>query len=244
MSRTALVVNGSRMGRGLHGQVVNELGTRIVAGLLLPGEPIDLAELEKELGISRTVLREALKVLTGKGLVDARQKRGTFVRPRADWHLIDSDVLSWLLAGQSVGELLRQLAEVRSIVEPASARLAAVRRDDEDLTALADALRSMQDADHAGPEAVEADLRFHRHLLAASHNELLLNMATMIEVGLAARDTLVHNGSTVPDAIPAHRAVVEAISAGDADAAESAVRALLAQAAEDVEVISLEVRSP
>ena len=79
-----LVVNGSRMGRGLHGQVVNELGSRIVSGLLTPGEPIDLAEVEKELGISRTVLREALKVLTGKGLVDARQKRGTFVRPRTD----------------------------------------------------------------------------------------------------------------------------------------------------------------
>lgn len=232
-----LVINGSRMGRGLHGQVVNELGARIVSGRLLPGEPIDLAEVEKELGISRTVLREALKVLTGKGLVDARQKRGTFVRPRTDWHMIDADVLSWLLAGQSVGELLRQLDEVRSIVEPASARLAALNRDDRDLAALTAALRAMEEADPAGPEAVEADLLFHRQLLAASHNELLLNMATMIEVGLAARDALVHNGDTVPDPIPAHRAVVEAVAAGDADAAENAVRTLLAQAAEDAEVI-------
>ncbi|HEX6355690.1 FadR/GntR family transcriptional regulator [Actinophytocola sp.] len=230
-------VNGGYAGRGLHGQVVNELGSRIVAGRLKPGESIDLVALEAEFDISRTVLREALKVLAAKGLVDARQKRGTFVRPRTDWQLLDVDVLRWRLASQSTGELLNQLAEVRSFVEPAGARLAALRRDDDDLAALTAALDAMAAADPASPEAVEADLRFHRQLLAASHNELLVSMAAMIEVALAARDSLVHAGNVVRDALPAHRAVVETISAGDPEAAELAMRALLAQAVEDVESV-------
>jgi GntR family galactonate operon transcriptional repressor len=230
-------VNNGYAGRGLHGQVVNELGTRIVSGLLEPDESIDVTALEAEFDISRTVLREALKVLAAKGLVDARQKRGTFVRPRADWQLLDVDVLRWRLASQSTGELLSQLAEVRSIVEPAGARLAAQRRDDDDLVALTGALDAMADADPASPEAVEADLHFHSQLLTASHNELLVSMAAMIEVALAARDSLVHKGKSVRDPLPAHRAVVEAITGGDPDAAEQAMRALLAQAVEDVESV-------
>jgi DNA-binding FadR family transcriptional regulator len=221
----------------LHGQVVNELGARIVSGRLEPGESIDVVALEAEFDISRTVLREAMKVLAAKGLVDARQKRGTFVRPRADWQLLDVDVLRWRLAGQSTGELLGQLDEVRSIVEPAGARLAAVRRDEDDLAALTDALAAMADSDPASPTAVEADLRFHRRLITASHNELLVSMAAMIEVALAARDSLVHSGNAVRDPLPAHRAVATAIADGDPDAAERAVRALLVQAVEDAEFV-------
>jgi len=232
------VVNGYA-GRGLHGQVVNELGTRIVSGRLGPEDSIDLGQLEAELDVSRTVLREALKVLAAKGLVDARQKRGTFVRPRADWHLLDADVLRWQLSGQPTGELLSQLAEVRSIVEPAGARLAAVRRDPEDLAALSEALEAMAASDPASAAAVEADLRFHRALLTASHNELLIRMEAMIEVGLAARDALVHtgHGGSVQDPVPAHRAVFEAMRDGDPDAAERAMRALLDQAVRDAELV-------
>lgn len=224
-------------GRGLHGQVVNELGARIVSGTLAPDSSIDVMALEAEFDVSRTVLREALKVLAAKGLVDARQKRGTFVRPRADWQLLDVDVLRWRLSSQSTGELLSQLAEVRSIVEPAGARLAAVRRDEDDLAALTGALDAMAAADPASAEAVEADLCFHRQLITASHNELLVSMAAMIEVALAARDSLVHTGNAVRDPVPAHRAVVEAIADGDPEAAERAVRALLAQAVRDTEPV-------
>lgn len=231
------VVNNGYAGRGLHGQVVNELGARIVSGGLEPGESIDVTGLETEFDISRTVLREALKVLSAKGLVDARQKRGTFVRARADWQLLDVDVLRWRLASQPTGDLLSQLAEVRSIVEPAGARLAAQRRDEDDLVALTDALDAMAAADPTNPAAVEADLRFHRQLITASHNELLVSMAAMIEVALAARDSLVHTGNAVRDPVPPHRAVVEAITDGDPDAAERAMRALLAQAVEDAEFV-------
>jgi GntR family galactonate operon transcriptional repressor len=226
-------------GRGLHGQVVNELGGRIVSGKLGPETPIDLAGLAAELDVSRTVLREALKVLAAKGLVDARQKRGTFVRPRVDWHLLDAEVLRWQLVEQPPGELLSQLEEVRSIVEPAGARLAAQRRDERDLAALTEALDAMARSNPASAAAVEADLGFHAALLAASHNDLLIRVEAMIEAGLAARDMLVHtgHGGTVRDPVPAHRAVFEAVAAGDPDSAERAMRALLDQALRDADQV-------
>jgi DNA-binding FadR family transcriptional regulator len=223
-------------GRGTHGQVVNELGTRIVAGRLEPGKSIDLEGLAAELDISRTVLREALKVLAAKGLVDARQKRGTFVLPRARWQLLDADVLRWQFATRPTAELLDQLAEVRAIVEPAGARLAAQRRDDADLAVLSEAVEAMATSTSDTAAAVDADLRFHRALLAAAHNELLARMEAVIEVGLAARDALVH-GEHAGDPTSAHRAVLEAVRAADPDAADRAMRELLDQAERDAEQV-------
>lgn len=227
-------------GRGLHGQVVNELGARIVSGRLGKEASIDLGRLEVELDVSRTMLREALKVLAAKGLIDARQKRGTFVLPRERWNLLDADVLRWQFSARPTDELLGQLAEVRAIVEPAGARLAAQRRDERDLAALSAALEAIAVSTSDTAAAVDADLRFHRALLAASHNELLERMAAMIEVGLAARDTLVHGedgGHGVEGPVPAHRAVYDAVAAGDPDAAERAMRALLDQAERDTEKV-------
>ncbi|KPC92412.1 GntR family transcriptional regulator, partial [Streptomyces sp. NRRL F-6602] len=131
------------VGRGLHGQIVEKVGTRIVQGRLRVGETLDMTSLINELGISQTVLREAVKVLTAKGLVDARQKRGTFVRPREDWNLLDADVIRWQFDADTPELVLRDLAELRLIVEPAAARLAAERRTEEDLTALETTLARM-----------------------------------------------------------------------------------------------------
>src|SRR4051812_31435855 len=122
--------------RGLHGQVVHMLGTRILSGEFPPGAILDLPALEGELGISHTVLRESLKVLTAKGLVGARQKRGTFVTEPATWNMLDDDVLRWRAAGQDGAQLFRQLGEVRLIIEPAAAALAAQRAEPEDIAAL------------------------------------------------------------------------------------------------------------
>ena len=93
-------------------------------------------ELEAELDVSRSVIREALRVLKAKGLIDARQKRGTFVQPRTEWKLLDPDVIRWQFAGRDDEQLFNDLAELRGIIEPAAAGLAALRRDDEDLAAL------------------------------------------------------------------------------------------------------------
>lgn len=220
--------------RGIHGSVVGHIGQRIISGDIQPGEHIDPLELEHDLGVSRTVVREALRVLSAKGMVDARPKRGTFVRPRADWSLLDADVLRWQSQNRSDGDFLANLAEVRAIVEPAGARLAATRRDDDDLEALRAAFDVLADSDTPVDAVVEADLAFHRALLFATHNELLQQMELVIETGLRARDQLIHSQGTWADEVPAHRAVFDAVAAGDPDAAERAVQDLLDQAERDV----------
>ncbi|WP_326691590.1 MULTISPECIES: FadR/GntR family transcriptional regulator [unclassified Streptomyces] len=227
--------------RGIHGQTVEAIAHQVLAGGLAEGATLDLAALQEELGVSLTALRESLKVLAAKGMVDARQKRGTFIRPRSDWNLLDADVLRWQFQSSATASsdagppLLRDLDEVRGIVEPASVRLAAERRTDADLAALDGALSAMGAADNGAPEAVEADLAFHRALLAASHNELLERMEMVISTGLAARDRLVHGPGHHPeDPVPSHRAVLEAVRGQDPDAAEAAMRALLHQAAQDL----------
>ncbi len=128
--------------RDLHGQTVELLGSRIVQGLYVPGTALLPEELEGELGISKSVLREALRVLAAKGLVESRQKRGTIVRSRSDWNLLDESLLRWL--GEPDDALLENINEVRKIVEPAGAGLAAERRTEEDLRDLESALAAME----------------------------------------------------------------------------------------------------
>jgi DNA-binding FadR family transcriptional regulator len=218
--------------RGLHGHVVQEVGRRIVSGAEPPGSILDIERLEATFDVSKTVVREALKVLAAKGLVDARPKRGTFVRPRADWSLLDPDLLRWQFESSARDQFLTNLHEVRLIVEPAGARLAADRRTDDDLGALERAL-TLVPAKASPEEIVEADLNFHRTLLAASHNELLARMEHIIEIGLRARDLLVHAAGHREDFLPPHQAVLAAVRSGDPDAAERAMRELLDQAARD-----------
>ncbi|GAA2369192.1 MULTISPECIES: FadR/GntR family transcriptional regulator [Streptomyces] len=226
--------------RGVHGQTVEALARRILGGRIPEGATLDLVALQSELDVSLTALRESLKVLAAKGMVDARQKRGTFVRARSDWNLLDADVLRWQFEGAGEATdadrtLLRNLAEVRAIVEPAAVRLAAERRTDADLQALQAALDAMGE-DGAGPgHAVEADLAFHRALLAATHNELLERMEMVIEPGLAHRDRIVHSHPHSEDPVPAHRAVLDAVRERDPGAAEAAMRALLVQAGRDLD---------
>lgn len=220
-------------GRGLHGQTVREVARRILTGELPPGATIPVAELESEMDVSRTVLREALKVLSAKGLIGARQKRGTFVRDRSDWNLLDADIIRWQFADRRDDDFLDNLHELRGIVEPAGARLAALRRDDTDIAALDAALADMAAAGGDPARAVAADLDFHRALLAATHNELVERMEILIETGLATRDRLVHGAHPHSDPVPSHRAVTDAVRRGDPAAAEAAMRDLLDQAESD-----------
>lgn len=220
--------------RGMHGAAVNEIGRRILAGQLAPGMILTIEELEREFSASRTVIREALRALAAKGLVDARPKRGTFVRPRDDWSLLDPDVLRWQFEQPADShQFFDNLAEVRGIVEPAGARLAAVRRTDQDLAELADSLAASAEPDATPEDVVAADIRFHRALLFATRNELLQRMEIVIETGLRARDLLVHGKGTWADAVPAHRAVLDAVAGRREDVAEHAMRALLEQASRD-----------
>lgn len=223
--------------RGLHGQTVETIGARIVCGHYAPGVALPSEELEHEFGISKTVLREALRVLAAKGLVDSRQKRGTVVRARSSWSLLDADLLRWQ-GGEPDAGFLANLDEVRGIVEPAGARFAAERHTEEDLDAMRHALQAMADARSDAATVIEADLAFHRALLDAAHNELLSRMEVVIEAGLRARDLVVHRGEHWPDPVPVHRAILDAVVAGDGPGAAAGVGALLEQASIDAAVVT------
>jgi GntR family transcriptional regulator, galactonate operon transcriptional repressor len=221
--------------RGLHGQTVEVIARRILAGEIAAGATLNIGALQRELDVSLTAMREALKVLSAKGIVDARQKRGTFVRPRADWNLLDSEVIRWQFAEGADPQLLDKLQEVRSIIEPAAARLAASRATEDDLVALDNALEDMAVGNGDPAAAVAADLKFHHALLAATHNELIERMEVVMETPLAQRDRLVHGGMQPhDDPVPSHRAVVDAIRARDESQAEAAMRDLLDKAVRDL----------
>lgn len=219
--------------RGMHGIAVDSIGQRIMNGEIAPGETLDVEALEREYDASRTVIREALRVLAAKGMVGARPKRGTFVLPREDWSLLDADLMRWQFAEQPDEQFLANLAEVREIVEPAGARLAAARRSDEELATMRETLALLDDTSADPADVVAADLRFHRTLLGASHNELLNRLEVVIETGLRTRDFLVHGRGTWAESVSAHRAVLEAVERADPAEAESAMRRLLEQAARD-----------
>lgn len=216
---------------------VDSIGQRIIRGEIAPGDTLDVEELEREYDASRTVIREALRVLAAKGMVGARPKRGTFVLPRAEWSLLDPDLMRWQFAEQPDEQFLENLAEVREIVEPAGARLAATRRSDHELEAMRLTLALLDDTSADPADVVDADLKFHRTLLCAAHNELLARLETVIETGLRARDLLVHGGGTWAESVSAHRAVLEAVENSDPDEADAAMHRLLDQAARDAEKV-------
>ncbi|NYI03845.1 FadR/GntR family transcriptional regulator [Allostreptomyces psammosilenae] len=229
----------SYTGRGVHGQIVHALGARIVGGDLPEGAILDVRALGEELDVSLTVMRESMKVLAGKGLIDARQRRGTFVRERRHWNLLDADLMRWQVETGGGKRLMRDLADVRSIVEPAAAHRAALHRTDEDLRAMQVALDAMAETHVGSPaEAAEADAAFHRALLNATGNELLARMDLLLEPGLRERDRVVHSHGQASDPLPSHQAVLDAVRDRDAARAEQAMLDLLAQATHDLDQVT------
>lgn len=224
-------------GRGLHGQVVNGLGARIMRGELLPGATLDPEEVAREFDVSRTVVREAIKVLTAKGLMSARPRLGTYVTERSNWELLDADVMRWRATDQPEPRLVVELDEVRLIIEPSAARLAAERRTPEQLERITEACdrldRSYRDEDPDRPDHTKADLDFHRAVLAATGNELLEHFEVVLEPALQARDRLAHRHMTTFDFLDGHRAVLTAIADADPDAAYTRMHALMELSATD-----------
>ncbi|WP_327356441.1 FadR/GntR family transcriptional regulator [Streptomyces sp. NBC_01304] len=218
--------DASYVGRGVHKAAVEALALRIFDGTYDEGDTLDLPELMAELDVSQTVLRESIKVLTTKGLLDARQRRGTFVRPREDWNLLDTDVLRWKLAAGAPHDFFADLLELRRSIEPVAAELAACRRTDEDLAALDAALDAMAAYDRDPVLAVRADASFHTALLTASGNRFFAQMRRVIIPALVARDRHVHSADR-EDPLPVHKAVVEHVRDGNPDAAHDAMVKLL-----------------
>jgi DNA-binding FadR family transcriptional regulator len=219
--------------RTMHGRVVEWLGRRIVSGELSFGHrPPNEAELAAQLRVSRGGVREAVKALAAKGLVEPRPRLGTRVLPRTEWNLMDREVIDWHGPGSDpafVGDLF----ELRSMVEPGAAELAARRATAEQLAALESAYGAMTEHASRLPDAheafVEADLLFHLSLLRASGNVLIEQLGRLLEPSLRhGLELSSHVPGGVGASLPMHRAVLVAVRGGRPIAASRAMRQLLA----------------
>jgi len=216
---------------GKHGRIVHDLGAEIGSGELSPGDRLlGDTDLTERFQVSRTATREALKVLASKGLIEARQRAGTFVRPHNEWDLLDPDVLSWL-SPENIGDpLIDDLMEMREIIEPVAARFAADRATAEDLEAIEAACDGMVQAGDDVDAFYEADRNFHLAVLAASHNQFIDRMNSVVGTILALTFRLQSEADVPPSmGLPAHQEVVVRIRAGDRRGAEKAMRATINQ---------------
>jgi DNA-binding FadR family transcriptional regulator len=224
------------MVRNVHGNTVDYLGSAIVAGRFgvggaMPPEPM----LCEELGVSRTVIRESVKSLVAKGLIQTGPKVGTRVRPSSQWNWFDPDVIAWQAKAGLTPEFIRDLQDLRMIVEPAAIRLAAERATAADIAEVEQAYAGMVDAVEHDGDYVRHDLLFHQGLIRAAHNRMLEKMdqalgallRTSFEISTVKKDGPRHS-------LPMHRAVLDAVIARQPDRAEHAIVALIEGAHKDM----------
>jgi len=213
----------------IHGSVARDLGIAIVSGQYGPGESLrGEIEASERLHISRTAYREALRILSAKGLVESRPKTGTKVSERVKWHMLDPDVLQWIFEFQPSDCLLESLFELRRVVEPEAAALAATRRTDDQVVRMSKALDAMQEHTLATEAGRQADQDFHAVLLEASGNPFLITLTS--SVGAAVHWTTMYKLREAPvlrDPTPDHRRVFDAVEAENVEAARAAMTDLV-----------------
>lgn len=222
-------------GKSMHGRIVSELGLAIVGGELQPGDRLPPeSQLLERYEISRPVLREAVRVLVAKGLVVSRQRAGASVRPRNEWHLLDPDVLYWLIQARPQAEFLNTLMEVRRIFEPAAAALAARAATEDQLRDIEEAFDGMAAATDV-EQLLEPDLAFHRRIAEATGNDLMAYIGNMLS--LALRESILLS-SQLPNthelSLPRHKAILTAIRNRDPLGARQATLVQLQETDDDL----------
>lgn len=228
-SKKAPDVRARRKSLRLHGTIARDLGILIVSGRYRPGEVLsnEVAASDR-LHVSRTAYREALRILAAKGLVESRPRAGTRVSDREKWHLLDPDVLSWIFEFEPDDALLASLFELRKIIEPEAAALAAQRRTEAHLAQMAEALAGMATHTLAVEQGRLADQNFHAALLNASANPFLTTLTTSVGAAIAWTTIFKQRNSPLRrDPVPDHKRVYDAIAAGDARAAHQAMAELV-----------------
>jgi DNA-binding FadR family transcriptional regulator len=231
-SKRSGATGGSQPGRKalrLHGTIAREIGTLIVTGRYLPGQLLDgEIEASEQRKVSRTAYREAMRILSAKGLVHCRPRVGTHVSPVKEWHLLDPDVLTWAFSGEPAPEVLDGLFELRSIVEPAAAALAAARRNQQHLDIMRRALDAMSKFTLREAEGRVADLEFHAELLNATGNPFIVSLIKGVTAAVDALTLFkLRIAPLIRDPVADHWRVYEAIAAGDAEGARSAMNQLI-----------------
>ncbi|KRA31245.1 MULTISPECIES: FadR/GntR family transcriptional regulator [unclassified Nocardioides] len=217
----------------LHDNVLDALGERIVSGALAAGTVLTLDVIDSEYDVSRSVSREAVRVLASMGMVASRQRVGVTVQPRTSWRVFDPRLIRWRLDSEDRVAQLRSLGELRSGFEPVAAGLAAVRATPEQCGALATAASDMVVHGRSGDLAafLAADVLFHQLVLEASGNEMLAALDGVVAEVLTGR-THHHLMPAHPkdEAIDLHVEVARAVRSGDAVAARAAMAAIIEEA--------------
>ena len=213
----------------LHGTIARELGMAIVSGRYEPGDLLEGEIVSSEqLAVSRTAYREAVRILAAKGLIDPRPKIGTRINPRQRWNFLDPDVLEWIFHSDPDADVLNALFELRDLIEPAAAALAARRRTPAQLAALKVALNDMRLYTLRSVVGQNADRNFHAVLLQATQNAFLISLANSVAAAIHITTVFKQrNGPLRRNALPDHERVYEAIAAKHPARAHSAMRELI-----------------
>jgi DNA-binding FadR family transcriptional regulator len=220
--------NQKYRGARVHLAVTREIGSRILWGEFSPGDVLpNETAWSRTLRVSRSAVRESIKVLVGKGLLMARPRIGTTVEPREHWNLLDRDVLAWYSAMPAKREFLRAVQEMRHIIEPEAAALAASKRTDEQMKQISEACHEMGAAATVTAR-VDADVRFHLAILAAAGNEFLIPFGFLIESALArVFDYTTRGRADLEHAHKLHERIEQAIRRSQPQRARLAVKRLL-----------------
>ncbi|NEY31782.1 FCD domain-containing protein [Streptomyces sp. PRKS01-65] len=231
----------STMGRGLHGRVLDTLGPEITAGEYPPGSVLRTDELAQRFDVSRSVMREAVRVLESMHLVESRRRVGVTVRPRAEWNVYDPQVIRWRLAGADRAHQLRSLTVLRSAVEPVAAGLAARNATAEQCAELTECALGMvaNSRGHRLEQYLRHDIAFHRVILNASGNEMFARLGDVVAEVLAGRthhDVMFHDPD--PPAVSLHVKVAEAVREGDAGLAERLTREITVGALQELDILA------
>jgi DNA-binding FadR family transcriptional regulator len=216
-------------GQNLTYAIVEELGQAVVTQSYSDDDPFPIeAELCKQFGASRTVLREAVKMLTAKGLLSARPRQGTWVEPEANWNLLDPDVLRWLLERKFSLDLLAEFTEVRMAIEPMAAMIAARNATPDSLAPIRKAIERMKAAAKGEDDPLASDIAFHVAVLHATGNRFYAQLEDVVNTALRISIRLTNQVKGVPLAdVNLHKKVMDAIEAGDAERARRTMQAII-----------------
>jgi DNA-binding FadR family transcriptional regulator len=231
----------STPGRGLHGRVLDSLGPAITAGEYPPGSVLRTDELAQHFEVSRSVMREAVRVLESMHLVQSRRRVGVTVQPKSAWNVYDPQVIRWRLAGADRPHQLRSLTVLRSAIEPVAAALAARHATAEQCAELTECALGMvaNSRGHQLEAYLVHDMAFHRVILTASGNEMFARLGDVVAEVLAGRT---HHEVMFEDPDPAavtlHVQVAEAVRAGDAARAEELTRQITVGALQELDILA------
>ena len=227
MTETSPAELRTRLGRNLTYGLLDALGRSIVIGHYDTRSFPTEAELARQHGVSRSVTREAVKMLTAKGLLSARPRQGTIVQPSASWNLFDPDVLRWLLERKFSVELLRHFNQLRVAIEPEAAALAATHADAEDLEAIKRGLDRMIAAEEGMDNTLDADIAFHVSILLASKNPFYAQFRDVVSTALRSSIQFTNRIKGRSASVADHAAVSDAIIRRHADGAYVAMKKIV-----------------